>query len=140
MRRYVAQVAAGNVWARTCPGVSAQINITKLVGPGMGNGVAFQCADSLGWGSCAGSVCHYGTHSNNTSGDGSWSQNGTTEMHFPSAYSSYKSYGNVNNPPSAWCRSCGGGLAALLNSSTTCCNGGFGNMFNARSRWTIWVR
>jgi hypothetical protein len=128
---------AGNVWSKTCNGNSAQINITKLVGPSPGNGVAFQCADSLGWGACAGSVCHYGTHSNNTSGDGSWSQNGTTEMHFPSAYSSYKSYGNVNAPPSAWCRSCGGGLAATLNSSVTCCNTG---QFNARSRWTIWVR
>jgi hypothetical protein len=131
---------AGNVWSRTCNGMSAQINVTKLVGPGQGNGVAYQCADSLGWGACGGGVCHYGTHTSNTSGDGSWSQNGNNEMHFPSAYSSYKNYGNVNAPPSAWCRSCGGGLAPLLNSSTTCCTGGQGNQFNARSRWTIWVR
>jgi cysteine-rich repeat protein len=128
---------AGNVWSKTCNGNSTQINITKLAGPALGNGVAFQCADTLGWGACGGGVCHYGTHSNNTSSDGSWSQNGTTEMHFPSAYSSYKQYGNFNAPPSAWCRSCGGGLAATLNMSTTCCSS---QSYNARSRWTLWVR
>ncbi|MFO7562280.1 MAG: DUF4215 domain-containing protein [Enhygromyxa sp.] len=124
-------------WSRSCPGASTQVNVTKLVGPSPGEGVAFQCASSLGWGSCAGNVCHYGTHTQNTASDGSWSGNGAHEMHFPSAYSSYKSYGNVNSPPSAWCRSCGGGLAATLNQSVTCCNT---SQFNARSRWTLWVR
>jgi len=48
-----------------------------------------------------------------------------------------KPYGDVNNPPSAWCRSCGGGLPTTLNQSTTCCSN---NQNNARSRWTLWVR
>jgi hypothetical protein len=127
----------GMEWSRTCNNVSNQINVTKLVGPGQGNGIAFQCAASLGWGSCGGNVCHYGTHTQNTSNDGFWSQNGNNEMHFPSAYSMYKNYGNVNQPPSAWCRSCGGGLNAGLNMSSTCCQS---QQYNARSRWTLWVR
>ncbi|KIG18971.1 hypothetical protein DB30_06582 [Enhygromyxa salina] len=128
---------AGDAWSRSCNAVSDMVNVTKLVGPSPGDGVAFQCADSLGWGTCAGNVCHYGTHTNNTSSNGSWSQNGGNEMHFPATYSSYASYGNVDAPPSAWCRSCGGGQAATVNSSVTCCNT---SQFNARSRWTIWVR
>ena len=58
-------------------------------------------------------------------------------MHFPSAYSSYKTYGNYQQEPTAWCRSCGGGLTPTLNSSVTCCNT---NLFNAKARWTIWAR
>jgi cysteine-rich repeat protein len=129
--------SAGAQWSKTCNGNSTMVNATKLVGPGLGNLAAYQCADTLGWGACGGGVCHYGTHTQNTSSDGSWSQNGTAEMHFPSAYSSYKSYGDVNSPPSAWCRTCGGGLAITLNMSVTCCNT---SQYNARSRWTIWVR
>ena len=128
---------AGNAWSKTCNGNSTQVDTNKLVGPGAGVGVAFQCADALGWGACSGSVCHYGTHSTNTSSNGSWSQNGTGEMHFPSTYSSYASYGNFAAPPSAWCRSCGGGLSTTLNDSSTCCQA---SQYNARSRWTIWVR
>ena len=127
----------GNEWSRTCNANSTQINVTKLVGPSPGDSTAFQCASSLGWGNCSGSVCHYGTHTTNTSSNGSWSQNGANEMHFPSQYSSYASYGNVDNPPSAWCRSCGGGLNETLNMSSSCCRN---SQFNARSRWTIWVR
>jgi cysteine-rich repeat protein len=129
--------SGGNTWSKTCNGTSTQIAITKLVGAAPGNGNAFQCADTLGWGSCAGSVCHYGTHGSDTASDGSWSQNTTTELHFPSAYSSYKSYGNPQAPPSAYCRSCAGGLAPSFNMSSTCCNQ---QQFNARSRWTLWVR
>ena len=127
----------GAEWSRTCANATTQINVNKLVGPSPGNSVAFQCGNTLGWGSCGGNVCHYGTHAQNTESDGSWSQNGVTEMHFPSAYSSYRAYGDVNSPPSAWCRSCGGGLAQTLNMSVTCCNT---SQFNARSRWTLWVR
>ena len=97
----------------------------------------FQCGASLGWGDCGDSVCHYGTHWINTSSDGNWSHNQSISMHFPSAYSTYRMFGDVNNPPTAWCRSCGGGLPAVLNSSTTCCGT---SSFNARLRWTLWVR
>ncbi|EDM81393.1 putative lipoprotein [Plesiocystis pacifica SIR-1] len=123
-------------WSKSCVGTSASVTGTKLVGT-PGNTNTFQCAASLGWGNCSGNVCHYGTHNTNTASNGAWSQNQWNEMHFPSTYSSYASYGNYANPPSAWCRSCGGGLPEVLNSSATCC-GNTNN--NARSRWTIWVR
>ncbi len=123
-------------WSKACPGSSGGVDVEKLVGP-PGNGQAFQCGASLGWGSCSGSVCHYGVHSTDTAGNGSWSQNGWNEMHFPSSYSSYASYGDVDQSPSAWCRSCGGGQAGTVNQSTTCCNNSDNN---ARSRWTLWVR
>ncbi|WP_165703711.1 DUF4215 domain-containing protein [Enhygromyxa salina] len=124
-------------WDKTCNQLSVSVTYTKLVGPQPNGDLAYQCAASLGWGNCAGSVCHYGTHWQNTSSNGSWSQNQETELHFPSVYSSYAMYGDVNNSPSAWCRSCGGGLAGTLNQSTTCCSS---QQNNARSRWTIWVR
>src|SRR5690606_1099974 len=101
---------AGDAWSPSCVGNPTFVNATKLVGPKPGMSAAYQCADSLGWGSCGGNVCHYGTHSTNATGDNSWSQNGSAEMHFPSAYSSYANYGDVNAPPTASCRSCGGGL------------------------------
>ena len=102
------------------------------------SGTGYQCAASLGWGNCNGKVCHYGTHYQNTSSNGSWSANQWNEMHFPSTYSSYASYGNYQSEGTAWCRSCGGGLSPLLNQSSTCCKQS--NVNNAKSRWTIWVR
>ncbi|MBI4702949.1 MAG: hypothetical protein HY744_17675, partial [Deltaproteobacteria bacterium] len=126
-------------WSVACGGASAAVTVTKLVGPNApSSGTAYSCQATLGWGSCGGNVCHYGVHSSNTSSDGSWSSNQWNEMHFPSAYSSYRNYGDYANPPSAWCRSCGGGLAGTLNQSCTCCN--VSNQYNARSRWTLWVR
>ncbi len=75
----------------------------------------------------------------NTQSDGSWSSNGPFELHFPSAYSMYRNYGDAVNGPdgNAYCRSCSGGLPGGFNQSSTCCNQG---MFNAKSRWTMWVR
>lgn len=127
-----------NAWDRTCNASGTQVTYDKLVGPEPNGDQAYQCGATLGWGNCGGNVCHYGTHSFSTASDGSWSGNQETEMHFPSAYSSYRSYGNVDNPPTAWCRSCGGGLATIFNESNTCCQ--VFQQFNARSRWTIWVR
>ncbi|MBK9756225.1 MAG: DUF4215 domain-containing protein [Nannocystis sp.] len=125
-------------YSNACPGVSAAVNVKKLVGPQAGMaGNAYQCGTSLGWGNCGGKNCHFGVHHQDTDNDGFWSQNLWNEMHFPSAYSSYKSYGNYNQEPSAWCRSCGGGLAAILNNSSTCCQN---SSANAKARWTIWVR
>jgi cysteine-rich repeat protein len=40
----------GMEWSKACNANSVQINVTKLVGPAAGNGVAFQCAATLGWG------------------------------------------------------------------------------------------
>jgi cysteine-rich repeat protein len=126
------------MYSKACNNAGAAVNIRKLVGPMAGqNGTGYQCGSSLGWGNCAGNVCHYGTHYKLEAGDGSWSQNQWTEMHFPSAYSSYKAYGNYQQEPTAWCRSCGGGLPQVLNNSTTCCQGG---ATNAKARWTVWVR
>jgi hypothetical protein len=126
-------------WSKTCVTTSVAVSSMKLVGPSAGTlGTAFTCAASLGWGACNNQVCHYGVHSNNTQSDGSWSGNLYNEMHFPSSYSSYASYGNFNGPEGqAYCRSCGGALAATVNSSSTCCSG---SSFNAKSRWTIWLR
>jgi fibrinogen beta/gamma subunit family protein len=126
-------------WSKTCSGLSTSVNSMKLVGPQAGMpGTAFTCAATLGWGACTNQVCHYGVHSMDTSSDGSWSGNTYNELHFPSAYSSYKNYGTFNGPEGqAYCRSCGGGLPPTLNLSSTCCQN---SSFNAKSRWTIWVR
>jgi hypothetical protein len=124
-------------WSPACSTTSAEIQANKLVGPSAGPMSAFQCGASLGWGACNGEVCHYGTHGTNTSSNGSWSQNTVAEMHFPSENSSYASYGDVANPSSAWCRTCGGGLPEVLDGSTTCCGSSVQGDF---SRWTIWVR
>ncbi len=129
---------AGVAYSNACPGVSATVNVKKLVGPQANMvGTGYQCGTSLGWGSCGGKNCHFGTHWQNTSSDGQWSQNQWNEMHFPSAYSGYKAYGTFNQEPTAWCRSCGGGLAAILNASSTCCQS---QANNAKARWTIWAR
>ena len=126
-------------YSPNCTSTSAALTVKKLVGPSAGqSGTGYQCAASLGWGNCNGKVCHYGTHYQNTSSNGSWSANQWNEMHFPSTYSSYASYGNYQSEGTAWCRSCGGGLSPLLNQSSTCCKQS--NVNNAKSRWTIWVR
>ncbi len=129
----------GTGWSQSCPGTSTATNIVKLVGPSAGQtGMAFTCATSLGWGSCNSNVCHYGVHYQDTASDGAWSSNQYIEMHFPSQYSNYASYGDVNGTDGdAYCRSCAGGLPATLNQSSTCCSQ---NTYNAKSRWTIWVR
>jgi hypothetical protein len=129
---------AGGSWSRTCTGTSTASTVTKLVGLSASQTFqGYMCAASLGWGSCGGNVCHYGIHHQDTASDGSWSQNLAPEMHFPAAYSSYASFGDVNSSPSAWCRSCAGGLPGLMNQSSTCCSD---SSANARSRWTIWLR
>ena len=126
------------VYSNACTDVSAAVNAKKLVGPSANMvGVAYQCGASLGWGVCGGKNCHFGAHGSNTSSDGSWAFNTWNELHFPSAYSSYKQYGNFSQEPTAWCRTCGGGLPATLNSSSTCCAN---QSFNAKSRWTLWAR
>jgi cysteine-rich repeat protein len=127
-------------YSNTCGGPSQAVNVLKLVGPQQGMaGVAYQCSASLGWGNCGNKNCHFGVHYSNTESDGSWSQNLWNEMHFPSAYSNYKQYGNYQQEPTAWCRSCGGGLPLVFNNSSSCCNGN-GSSVNAKARWTIWVR
>jgi len=109
-------------------------SVVKLVGPSAGTmGTGYWCDGALGWGNCSGSVCHYGVHGQNTSNDGSWSGNTFQELHFPSAYSNYRSY----NSGSKYCRSCSGGLQGNLNNSSTCCNG---SPNDDKSTWTIWVR
>ena len=100
-------------------------------------GTGYQCAATLGWGSCGGKNCHFGVHHQAIQDDGQWSQNLWNEMHFPSAYSNYKAYGDYQVEPTAWCRSCGGGLPQTLNNSVTCCNT---SQFNAKARWTVWAR
>ena len=50
---------------------------------------------------------------------------------------SVPAYGMFNQEPTAWCRSCGGGLPQTLNNSVTCCNT---SQFNAKARWTVWAR
>ncbi|MEC7987091.1 MAG: fibrinogen-like YCDxxxxGGGW domain-containing protein [Myxococcota bacterium] len=130
---------SGSAWSKTCTAVSDAYTATKLVGYNAGStGTAYMCANTLGWGNCSGNVCHYGTHHSNTESNGLWSQNYSTEMHFPSKYSSYSYYGDVNSHDgSAWCRTCAGGLSSILNQSSTCCNS---SSYNAKSRWTIWIR
>jgi hypothetical protein len=84
---------------------------------------AYLCADSLGWGSCGNTACHFGSHSISTSTDGSWSQNGTAELHVPSNSSRYRTHD--------WCRSCYAGRDGV------CCN----NSEQGTSPvFTIWLR
>jgi hypothetical protein len=130
---------SGSAWHPDCSGTSAAVSSTKLMGSNQGTvATAYMCEDTLGWGSCSNQVCHYGTHNTDTSGNGSWSSNASVEMHFPSKNSSYASYGSVNSTDgSAWCRSCAGGLPSTYNNSSTCCNN---STYNAKSRWTIWLR
>ena len=127
--------SANNVFSINCAAIEA-VQATKLVGPSANQVfTAYRCTSSLGWGSCNPNVCHYGVHGQNTLSDGSWSQNTAQELHFPSAYSTYRSY--VNN--GGYCRSCGGGLAANMFNplSSTCCNQP-GSADS--STWTVWVR
>jgi hypothetical protein len=114
-------------------------NATKLVGTGAGGVItAYWCDGALGWGNCGNNVCHYGLHGQNSLSDGQWSQNTNQEMHFPSAYSQYRSYG-AGNPANGqkYCRSCSGALGNIVNNSSTCCRD---NSQDDRSTWTIWVR
>ncbi len=128
-----------DMWSKTCTTASTPVAATKIVGPMAGMmGEAYQCGATLGWGDCSNQVCHYGVHHKNSSTDGSWAQNDWNELHFPSQYSFYASFGDVDFfDGDASCRSCGGGLDDALNNSSTCCSD---NNFNAKSRWTIWVR
>jgi hypothetical protein len=127
-------------WSKQCAGTSTPVAAVKLVGPSANSGgTGYMCAATLGWGQCPGNfVCHYGSNYTNTASDGSWSANQIFELHFPALYSSYAKYGDAINGPdgNANCRSCAGGLPSVLNQSSTCCSGSF----NAKSRWTIWVR
>jgi hypothetical protein len=125
-------------YSNACPGVSQTVAVVKLVGTGTGmSGSAYQCGASLGWGSCGGKNCHFGVHHQNTASDDAWKQNLWNEMHFPSAYSAYASFGEVADDPSAYCRGCSGGLAANFNGSSTCC---LTTQQSAKARWTLWVR
>jgi len=111
---------------------------TKLVGASPGTtGTGYWCDGALAWGSCGGKPCHYGLHYQNNLSDGQWSANQAQEMHFPSAYSSYRQYGAGGGTGARWCRSCSGGLAQTVNTSTTCCNV---SGQDDKSAWTIWVR
>ena len=129
---------AGQTYQNDCPGLAQAVNVQKLVGPNAGaSSTAYQCGTSLGWGSCGGKVCHFGTHHKSTATDADWGQNLWQEMHFPSTRSASKNAGDYMVEPSAYCRSCGGGLAANLNESSTCC---LSKQKNAKARWTLWVR
>ena len=129
---------AGPAYNNSCPGPAQAVNVPKLVGPAAGmSSTAYQCGTSLGWGSCGGEVCHFGTHHKSTATDADWGQNLWQEMHFPSTRSAAASAGDFMVEPSASCRSCGGGLAANLNESSTCC---LSKQKNAKARWTLWVR
>ncbi len=129
---------AGPSYQTDCPGLAQAVTVQKLVGPNTGaSGTAYQCGTSLGWGSCGGKVCHLGTHAKSTATDADWGQNLWQEMHFPTTRSVAKSAGDYMVEPSAYCRSCGGGLAANLNESSTCC---LSKQKNAKARWTMWVR
>jgi cysteine-rich repeat protein len=129
---------AGQTYQNDCQGLAQAVNVQKLVGPNAGaSSSAYQCGTSLGWGSCGGKVCHFGTHHKSTATDADWGQNLWQEMHFPSTRSASKNAGDYMVEPSAYCRSCGGGLAANLNESSTCC---LSKQKNAKARWTLWVR
>jgi hypothetical protein len=130
---------SGSMWENTCTTTTATAYAaTKLVGSGVGSTTGYMCENTLGWGNCSGKLCHYGTHWKNESNDGSWSQNYTAEMHFPSVYSSYADYGTYSGAEgNAYCRSCAGGLAGIYNNSSTCCKN---STYNAKARWTIWMR
>ncbi|MCA9691955.1 MAG: hypothetical protein KC636_20300, partial [Myxococcales bacterium] len=128
------------MWSVQCNQDSTAVPVKKLIGVNAGmEANAYSCLASLGWGNCGGSVCHYGVHWQATQSNGNWSQNQWNEMHFPSTYTNYASYGDINGPEgNAWCRSCGGGQPGIVNQSCTCCN--VANQWNAKSRWTLWVR
>ncbi len=130
----------GPQWSKTCTGVSSAVTTTKLIGLSAGQvGTSYMCGTTLGWGACSSNVCHYGVHYQNTASNGSWSQNHYNEMHFPSQYSSYAAYGDCCNTTDgdAWCRTCAGGLTPDFNQSSSCCSS---SNFDAKSRWTIWLR
>ena len=129
---------AGQTYQNDCAGAGQTVNVQKLVGPNAGaSSTAYQCGTSLGWGNCGGKVCHYGTHHKSTALDADWGQNLWQEMHFPSTRSASKNAGDFMVESSAYCRSCGGGLVANLNDSSTCC---LSKQKNAKARWTLWVR
>jgi hypothetical protein len=125
-------------YSPACPGAPAMVEVFKLVGPMAGTmGSAFQCGTSLGWGSCGGSLCHFGVHSKSTATDADWGMNAWNEMHFPGAHSSFAMFGDVDDEPTAYRRGCGGGLASNFNSSSSC---GLSMQSSAKARWTIWAR
>ncbi len=129
---------AGATYQADCAGPGQSVNVQKLVGPSAGSsGTGYQCGTSLGWGNCGGKVCHYGVHHKSTATDADWGQNLWQEMHFPSTRSASKSAGDFMVESSAYCRGCGGGLAANFNESSTCC---LSMQKNAKARWTMWVR
>ena len=129
---------AGQSYQSDCLAPAVAVTAQKLVGPSAGMaGTAYQCGTSLGWGNCGGKVCHYGTHHKSTATDADWGQNLWQEMHFPSTRSVSKSAGDFMVEPTAYCRSCGGGLVATFNESSTCC---LSKQKNAKARWTLWVR
>ena len=128
---------AGAAYSSACAGLSAMVNVKKLVGV-QANMVdtAYQCGLSLGWGNCAGKVCHFGVNWQSTDNDAAGGDNKWNEMHFPSSYSGTKA-DNPKNVPPGNCRSCGGGLPLVVNDSSTCCKYA---PVNDKSRWTIWIR
>ena len=125
-------------FSTACAGAGTAVNVLKLVGPMPGTmGTGYQCGSSLGWGNCGGSACHLGVHSKSTATDNDWGSNMFNEMHFPTGHSSFASFGDVANDPTAYRRGCGGGLASNFNSSSSC---GLSMQSAAKARWTIWVR
>jgi cysteine-rich repeat protein len=129
---------AGPIYKSDCLAPAIAVTVQKLIGPSAGlAGTAYQCGTSLGWGNCGGKVCHYGTHHKSTPTDADWGQNLWQEMHFPSTRSAAKAAGDFMVEPSAYCRSCAGGLVANVNQSSTCC---LSKQNNAKARWTLWVR
>ena len=131
---------SGSSWQETCSTTNmTSYSATKLVGAGAGSTMtSYMCDNTIGWGNCSGKLCHYGMHSRNNSSNGSWSYNENSEMHFPSSNSSYSQYGTyTGSEGNAYCRSCAGGMADSYNNSSTCCRN---NTYNAKARWTIWVR
>jgi hypothetical protein len=126
-------------YSNKCSGASSPLSGLKLVGPSANtSAMVYMCGASLGWGACGGNACHYGVNWQNTALDNDWSANNPFELHFPSAYSTYKSAGDANaKDGSAFCRSCAGGLSSVFNNSSTCC---ITNGIDDKSRWTIWVR
>lgn len=107
-----------------CGGSSSPHDAVKRAGTNAGPSTitAYFCDHSLGWGSCSSNVCHYGTHSSNTSSDGSWSSNQTQEIHVPSKYSGYRAH--------SYCRACNGGVASM------CCS----QEGTANESFTLWLR
>ena len=111
-------------YSKACDGASVGRDSRKIQGTNSGsNQTGYLCQDSLGWGSCGGQVCHYGSHASDSTNDGSWSQNATSEVHVPSQYSGYRDHG--------WCRSCYGGRQNI------CCHQ---NESAQVPSFTIWLR